>query len=177
MKMFPENIDCFVYNKIFNQMTKNEMPSRNSLINKYTPLLCKIAFNFEFNYGETNDLVKQVDSFVNSHSSVPGDHSFKIWIAKLMVQKCVSKLSDPFFDKSDWRTSKKESSAYYSNYTNRNEYKLHNMPLTIRSVFVLNNTTDFSETEIAELLNITPIKVKERLYKARLIINKRAVPV
>lgn len=155
-------------------MTINETSSRNSLINKYTPLLCRIAFNFEFNYGETNDLVKQVDSFVNSHSCVPGDQSFKIWIAKLMLQKCVSKLSDPFFDKSDWRTAKKESSAYYSNYMNRNEYKLHNMPLTVRSVFVLNNTADFSETEIAELLNITPIKVKERLYKAKLIINQRA---
>lgn len=177
MKKFLGNIDCFVYNKIFNQMTKNDTTSRNTLINKYTPLLYKIASNFEFNYGETNDLVKQVDSFVNSHSSVPDEHLFKIWIAKLMVQKCVAKLSDPFFDKSDWRTAKIESSTYYSSYMNKNEYKLQNMPLTIRSVFVLNNTTDFSETEIAELLNITPIKVKERLYKARLIINEQAVPV
>ena len=155
-------------------MTINETSSRNSLINKYTPLLCRIAFNFEFNYWETNDLVKQVDSCVNSHSCVPNDHLFKIWIAKLMVQKCVSKLSDPFFDKSDWRAAKRESSAYYSNYMNRNEYKLHNMPLTIRSVFVLYNTSEFSEMEIAELLNITPIKVKERLYKAKLIINQGA---
>ena len=149
-----------------------EPASLNSLINKYTPLLHKIAFNFEFNHGETNDLVRQVESFVNSRSCAPGDPLFKIWIAKLMVQKCVYKLSDPFFDKTDWRTAKKESSAYYSNYMNRNEYKLHNMPLTIRSVFVLNNTTDFSEMEIAELLNITPVKVRERLYKARLIINE-----
>ena len=67
------------------------------------------------------------------------------------------------------------SSTYYPDYRSRHNRKKHDMPLTIRTVFVLSNTTDFSEIEIAELLNITPIKVKQRLSKARLIINGRSI--
>jgi DNA-directed RNA polymerase specialized sigma24 family protein len=153
-------------------MTKNESCYRKALIDKYTPLLCKIAYSFEFNHIEVNDLVKQVDSSVNAHSCVPGNDLFKMWISKHMVQRCISKLSYPFFDQSDWRNTKKDSSAYFSDYLNRNEYNVGNMPLTIRSVFILNKTTDFSEAEIAELLNIAPAKVKERLHKASVIINE-----
>ena len=157
-------------------MNKNDNSFRNSLVDKYTPLLCKIAFNFEFNHEETDELIGQVDSFVNSHSGVPDHHLLKIWIAKVMVQRCVFKISVPLFSKNDWRTAKKENSSYYSDYRSRHNYKLHDMPLTIRTAFVLSNSTDFSEAEIAELLNITPIKVKERLNKARLIINGRSIP-
>ena len=161
--------------EIYHQMNKNDNSFRSSLIDKYTPLLHKIAFNFEFNLEETDDLIGQVDSFVNSHSCVPDHHLFKMWIAKVMVQRCVFKISDPFFSKSDWRTAKKESSTYYADYRSRHNRKTHDMPLTIRTVFVLSNKTDFSEIEIAELLNITPIKVKERLRKARLTVNGRSI--
>ncbi len=45
------------------------------------------------------------------------------------------------------------------------------MPLSYQAAFILNNKIGFTEAEISELLNISPIKVKERLNKASLFIK------
>lgn len=41
-------------------MNRNDNVFRNSLIDKYLQLLCKIGFNFEFNQEETDDLIGQI---------------------------------------------------------------------------------------------------------------------
>jgi hypothetical protein len=92
-----------------------------------------------------------------------------------MVRRCISQLSYPLFDKSDRRNIKNRESTYITNYLSRSELKKKNMPLTIRSVVLLDETCAFSESEIAEVLNITPVQVKERLDKARLMVSDASV--
>lgn len=45
------------------------------------------------------------------------------------------------------------------------------MPLSFRTVYILKNTIGFNENEIAEILNITSIKVKERFQKAKALLD------
>jgi hypothetical protein len=79
------------------------------------------------------------------------EFSLRIWMSKLMVQKCVSKISASIFQQMG--ASSKE------------------MPLSCRTVYLLNHLVGFDENEMALLLNTTPIIIRARLKKAWSIMN------
>lgn len=53
-----------------------------------------------------------------------------------------------------------------STYISPSKFYLQNMPLSYSAVYMLLIMFRFNEIEVAEILNITPYKVKERLKKA-----------
>src|SRR5687767_11631663 len=162
MEVFSDNINSSSNKSIYRQIDKNDNSFEGSLIDKYSSLLYKLGLNFGFNDEEINDLIRQVDCNVNKIRCLQEHHSLRILIVKDMVYRCVFKISSELFNKIDWKTETKQYGSYNSGYKSRHEFMLHHMPLTFRTVFILSNLTNFSETEVAELLNITRIKVKER---------------
>jgi RNA polymerase sigma-70 factor (ECF subfamily) len=53
------------------------------------------------------------------------------------------------------------------------EESLQALPLIYRNVFVLREIEGFSVAETAELMNITPVNVKVRLNRAKVLLQKQ----
>jgi hypothetical protein len=121
-------------------------------VRKYEPLMRKIALSFGFCDTVLHELVENTCSSALRHYETQEMYfSLRIWMSKLIVQKCVSKISASIFQQID--TSSKE------------------MPLSFRTVYLLNVLVGFDEYEMALLLNSTPIIIRARLNKALSIIS------
>jgi hypothetical protein len=92
-------------------------------------------------------------------------------LSKLMVYKCIFKISEHFFSQNNNETSSTLRSGIITVFKNFSWLKLQQIPLSYRAVYLLKNLNEFSEKEIAELLNITLIKVKERINKANYLMG------
>ena len=132
-------------------------------LKKYQPLLYKIGVNFGFNDSETNRLIQQVYADAD-RNNVEQElrHTMRICLSKLMVYKCIFIVSKKFFSQ-DTRASYIGASFKY--------YSESGMPLSYKAAYILNHNIGFTEAEVSELLNTSPIKVKERLHKARSFVN------
>src|SRR5215216_3739943 len=53
------------------------------------------------------------------------------------------------------------------------EKSLAEIPLTYRTVFILREVEGFSTAETAELMNSTPVNVKVRLSRAKVLLQKK----
>lgn len=148
----------------------NNFPLTETGIKKYEPLLSKIATSFGFNDDETCNLVQQVYTNAN-RNNIELKHYSRICIclAKIMVYKCIFIISSKLFSQNTGDYSNPRLLAYYSEY--KSSSRASNMPLSYWAASILNNKIGFTEAEISELLNISPIKVKERLNKASLFIK------
>ncbi len=93
--------------------------------------------------------------------------SLRIWLTKLLVHKCIFKISSELFSQGN---SSKTLGHYYG-YGDSHKLNQKHMPLSFRAVFILKNIVGFDENEIAEILNTTPLSVKQRLNKARAYVN------
>src|SRR5690242_2190678 len=68
--------------------------TRTETKEEFEPLLYKIAISFGFIDSETMDLVQQVCSCYNTYcADQPNGASLKICLSKLMVHKCIFKIS------------------------------------------------------------------------------------
>ena len=121
--------------------------------NFYEPLLNKIANSFGFYNKEASSLVQKVYADVKSNTV---EQELRMSLAKEIVYKCIFTISSRLFSQ---------------NTPGEITFQLSNMPLGSRAVFILHNHIGFSETEISELLNIPPLRVRERLNKA-ILFNK-----
>jgi DNA-directed RNA polymerase specialized sigma24 family protein len=143
-----------------------------SLLNEYEPLLFKIGVAFGFNGEQTNDLIKLVS--LASHQARMGNvSSFRIWLCKIMVHKCVISISAEIFNNHHYNTAATEHSfvTYTSGYERTHARELKTMPLSFRTVYILNKKIEFNDTEIAEILNLTPLEVRIRLIRAHSLLN------
>ena len=142
--------------------------NNNVSIEKYEPLLYQTAISFGFNDNELNDLVQQVCSHGSrSYTHQRNFFSLRIWLTKLLVHKCIFKISSELFSQGN---SSKTLGHYYG-YGDSHKLNQKHMPLSFRAVFILKNIVGFDENEIAEILNTTPLSVKQRLNKARAYVN------
>jgi hypothetical protein len=131
----------------------NNDASTEQKFRQHDMLLYKIAAGFDLDSSERYDLVEEVHSYATRHASVhEGLLPTKVWLAKLMVHKCVFTISSRLFQQPE--TSTKQ------------------MPLSFRTAYLLNNLVGFNEAEIAAILNTTPLKIKERLCKAFLFLQR-----
>ncbi|MBD0332943.1 MAG: sigma-70 family RNA polymerase sigma factor, partial [Chitinophagaceae bacterium] len=159
------------------------------LIRRYNPVLYKIARSYGFNHQDAEDLMQ--DTHVIAYTELPKFEqraSYKTWISRIMINKCLYKLKYGYFRKerpigemqgSDIHPLHMKGKENQTEHVVMNreltivlEKSLQNIPLTYRTVFVLREIEGFSVAETAELMNITPINVKVRLNRAKALLQK-----
>jgi DNA-directed RNA polymerase specialized sigma24 family protein len=122
---------------------------------RYEQLLSAIAAGFGLDMIESRDLMKNVFAdAITRYTSVQESGSPRIWLSKLMVHKCVSKLSSDIF-----------ALGCLRQYAGTNQ-TLEDMPLTLRAVFILKEKVGFNDMEVAEMLNSSPSVARARFGKA-----------
>jgi RNA polymerase sigma-70 factor (ECF subfamily) len=160
------------------------------LIRRYNSVLYKIARSFGFNHEDAEDLMQ--DTHVSAYTGLKtfeGRSSYKTWISRIMINKCLYKLKYGYFKNevlSDNIMEFTHQPVYSKLKDNQTEDVLLNRELTIilekslqkipviyRTVFVLREIEGFSVAETADLLNITPINVKVRLNRAKTLLQKQ----
>jgi RNA polymerase sigma factor (sigma-70 family) len=159
------------------------------LIRRYNPLLYKIARSHGFNHQDSEDLMQ--DTHVSAYqflAQFEGRASYKTWISKIMVHKCLYKLKYGYHKNETPAESlgnliqpvhmKENELQPESKMMNRElaivlEKSLQEIPFIYRSVFVLREVEGFSTAETADLLQITETNVKVRLNRAKALLQKQ----
>ena len=159
------------------------------LIRRYNSVLYKLARCYGFNHQDAEDIMQE--THVSAYTNLKNFQykaSYKTWVSKILIHKCVYKLSygyfknehpgtnemndqvKPVFNQSRMGTEKiilnKELSKVL-------EKSLEEIPLTYRTVFILREVEGFSTNETAELMNSTPVNVKVRLNRAKTLLQKK----
>ena len=174
---------------LIQKIIEGEIAFFEILIRRYNPVLYKIARSYGFNHQDAEDLLQETHFAAYSNlKQFAGRSSYKTWIAKIMVHKCIYKLSygykkneypdsdriqeqtAPLFTSGQSQSTeslvlKKEMAAVLQN-------SLENVPDIYRSVFLLREVEGFSIAETAELLNISTVNVKVRLNRAKTLLQK-----
>ncbi len=145
--------------------------SINPGFKKYEPLLYKIGISFGFDDRESSDLLEQVSFHPNNFCSDDYPFGLKIWLSKIMVRKCIFRISNILFSNNTFLEIRPRVLGYYP-YTKSSPCScIQDMPLSLRVVYILKYTIEFDEIDIAEILNTTSIKVKDRFQKAKSILD------
>jgi RNA polymerase sigma factor (sigma-70 family) len=159
------------------------------LIRRYNSVIYKIARGYGFNHQDAEDLMQ--DSYVAAYthlSKFEGRSSYKTWISRIMINRCLYKLKYGYFKNevpSERVREVNNQPMHISSNDNQTEDVLVNRELAIvleksvqnipeiyRMVFVLREIQGFSIAETAELLDITAINVKVRLNRAKALLRR-----
>jgi RNA polymerase sigma-70 factor (ECF subfamily) len=175
---------------VIKKIVKGEIALFELLIRRYNSVLYKIARSYGFNHQDAEDLMQ--DTHVSAYTSLQkfeGRSSYKTWISKIMVNKCLYKLKYGYFKNeapSETVVEQNYQPMHASIKENQTENVLLNhelaavlekslqgIPVMYRTVFVLREVEGFSVAETAELLEITPVNVKVRLSRAKTLLQKQ----
>jgi RNA polymerase sigma-70 factor (ECF subfamily) len=175
---------------VIEKILKGEISFFEILIRRYNSVLYKIARSYGFNHQDAEDLMQ--DTHVSAYMSLQkfeGRSSYKTWISRIMVNKCLYKLKYGYFKNEvphETMTELSHQPMYVSTKENQTENMLLNheltsilekslqtIPVMYRTVFVLREVEGFSVAETAELLDITPVNVKVRLSRAKTLLQKQ----
>lgn len=156
------------------------------LVRRYNPVLYKIARSYGFEHEASKDLLQE--SHIAAYRSLDkfeSRSSYKTWISKIMVNKCLYKLrygstryetsfaedenAQPMFSSKKSGTEKEVLNKELSHIL---EKSLEKIPLNYRMVFILREVEGFSVAETAELLGLTQVNVKVRMNRARTLLQK-----
>jgi len=190
MQNLTENIAVDSDLSVINKIAKGEVALFEILIRRYNSVLYKIARSYGFNHQDAEDLMQ--DTHVSAYTSLQkfeGRSSYKTWISKIMVNKCLYKLKYGYFKNEvpcEVAVELNHQPMYVSTKKNQTENVLLNhelaavlekslqgIPVMYRTVFVLREVEGFSVAETAELLEITPVNVKVRLSRAKTLLQKQ----
>jgi RNA polymerase sigma-70 factor (ECF subfamily) len=158
-----------------------------ALIRKHNAGLYKVARSYGYNHQDSEDLMQ--DTYINAYlklSQFQGRSSFKTWITRIMIHKCLYKKTYGSYKRETFTPAIQENAQpMHSNITSpekdlmRKEfgkvvaYQLDQLPLIYKTVFILREVEGFSVAETAELLDISPVSVKVRLSRAKTVLQKR----
>jgi RNA polymerase sigma factor (sigma-70 family) len=175
--------------EIVTKVVEGEIALFEVLIRRHNPVLYKIARGYGFNHHDSEDLMQEthVAAFQNLEQ-FSFKASYKTWISKIMIHKCLYKLnhgssrkerpgSDIIYEDakpmlSNERSITPEQWSLNKEFTSVLEHALQKLPLSYRSVFLLREIEGFSVAETAGLLNITPVNVKVRFNRAKAMLQK-----
>ena len=153
------------------------------LIRRYNTVIYRIGRMYGFNHHDTEDLMQ--DTHVSAYTQLASfEHraSYKTWISRIMINKCIYKLKYGYFKneipgeqvyESNSATIQTEQNMLNRELSSVLEKSLESIPVIYRSVFVLREVQGFSVAETAELLGITPVNVKVRLNRAKSLLQKQ----
>jgi len=128
---------------------------------EYKTLLYKISVSLGLAQKESNELVEYVCvAGCKSYTYQNKNFTLKVWLSKILVRHCVFKINSMMF-------SQKENSFQ----TSLIPFYLSKIPFSFRVVYILLQSFEFTETEAAQILNVTPMQVRERLLKAMAIVK------
>lgn len=173
--------------EIIQKILNGETALFEILIRRYNGVLYKIARSYGFEHEEAKDLLQ--DTHIAAYQNLKkfeSRSSYKTWIAKIMVNKCLYKLSygsnkyetsyfiddenlQPMFSSKKQTTEKEVLNKELSHIL---EKSLENIPVHYRMVFILREVEGFSVAETSEMLNLTPVNVKVRLNRAKNLLQK-----
>ncbi|HKG69900.1 MAG TPA: hypothetical protein VKA92_13595 [Segetibacter sp.] len=132
----------------------------------YKDLLLKIAMSLGLSAKQSADTINALYSELDREGfdKISKTYSIKVYLSKRLVSKCIFRISNELFSRTDYTDVTILNDGYTS--VNLTSIKLKKVPLSYRVTFVLNALAEFSKEEIAEVLNISAVKVKERIKKA-----------
>ena len=175
--------------EIIQKILNGEKALFEIFIRRYNSGLYKIARCYGFNHQDAEDLMQEthVAAYVNL-KSFQHKASYKTWISKILIHKCVYKVSygyfkneqpgsnrlsenvKPVFNQVKMATDKIVLNKELSKVL---EKSLQEIPLTYRTVFILREVEGFSTAETAELINSSTVNVKVRLNRAKALLQKK----
>jgi RNA polymerase sigma-70 factor (ECF subfamily) len=173
--------------EIISKIIGGEIALFEVLIRRYNAFLYKIARSYDFDHEEAKDLLQETHiAAYQNLAKFESRSSYKTWIAKIMVNKCLYKLSygsskyeilnsvtdensQPMFS-SKKRTT--EADVLNKELSHILEKSLVNIPVHYRTVFILREVEGLSVAETAEMLNLTQVNVKVRLNRAKNLLQK-----
>ncbi|MGE5521908.1 MAG: sigma-70 family RNA polymerase sigma factor [Candidatus Dadabacteria bacterium] len=160
------------------------------LIRRYNPVLYKVARSYGFSHQDAQDLMQ--DTYITVYlqlASFEHRSSFKTWITKILIHKCLYKLNYGYYKREitsednpatntetmQTLNSKSDTERAVANreFAKLLETHLEQLPVIYRSVFVLREVEGFSIAETAELLNISHVNVKVRLNRSKVMLQKK----
>jgi RNA polymerase sigma-70 factor (ECF subfamily) len=175
--------------EIIKKIIEGEKALFEVLIRRYNSVLYKLARCYGFNHQDAEDIMQE--THVSAYTNLKNFQfkaSYKTWISKIMIHKCVYKLSygyfknehpgsdflnddaKPIFNQTKMATDKIVLNKELSKVL---EKSLQEIPLTYRTVFILREVEGFSTAETAELMSSTPVNVKVRLNRAKALLQKK----
>lgn len=180
------NSDATVIEKVLN----GDIALFEVIVRRYNSVIYKIARSYGFNHQDCEDLMQ--DTHVSAYLALEGFEgrsSYKTWISRIMVNKCLYKLkygyyknevpseqvSDPNHQPMHVRKNDNstETSLLNRELSSVLEQSLNNLPTMYRTVFVLREIEGFSVAETADLIGITDVNVKVRLNRAKSLLQKQ----
>jgi len=148
-------------------VAKNTFGSPEHKAEKYKGFLQTIAVNLGLNEKESRELVEFVcligeKNYVYQQKSFP----LKLWLSKTLVHSCIVKISSIMFSKSGGAIG-----SFQGLDNNLVSSPISKIPFSFRAVYVLLHSVRFTEPEVAFILNISAMQVRERFVKAMTIIK------
>lgn len=175
--------------EIINKIINGESALFKHLISKYDPLLYKIASRYGFNKQTAQDVLQ--DTHLAVYCSLSGfkfKSTFKTWLSKIMIHKCLYKLKygykkyEECYCLIDQTLSCRHVCKEFENVENillEKELKnllqktVNQLPPHYKRVFTLRQIEEYSVAETASLLNISEINVRVRLSRAKIVLQKK----
>jgi RNA polymerase sigma factor (sigma-70 family) len=173
--------------EIVRKIMDGELALFEILMRRYNAILYKIARSYNFNHEEAKDLLQETHiAAYQNLEKFEFRSTYKTWIAKIMVNKCLYKWSygssryevmhaitdensEPMFSP---KKNTVEEEMLNKELSHILEKSLEKIPVHYRAVFMLRTVEGFSVAETAEMLNITPVNVKVRLNRAKTLVQK-----
>ena len=183
MKAFVAGSEILTDSKVIEKIIEGDSAIFEILIRRYNQALYRIGKMYGFNHQDTEDLMQETHVSAYMHlASFENRSSYKTWISRIMINKCIYKLKYGYLRKEISSDLTEESNSANlqteQNMLNRElstvlEKSLENIPLIYRSVFVLREIEGYSVAETAELTGISSINVKVRLNRAKSLLQKQ----
>jgi DNA-directed RNA polymerase specialized sigma24 family protein len=153
------------------QPYKDDLKMATEKIKKYEPLLHTIANSFGFTNSEASAIIQDVCLQAYKYYTIQ-DIRFplKVWLVKDLIHKCTFKISQAIFSQQQ-REPAPIRWMCLNFHSAPGALRLQEMPLSLKAVYILTDQFYFNEIEVAEILNISTLKVKERLHKALNFLN------
>ena len=156
------------------------------LVRRHNALLYKIGRSYGFPHEDAKDLLQETHiAAFRSLNKFESRSSYKTWIAKIMVNKCLYKMKYGSFKYEVSQENVDENALpLFSAKQPRNdatvnkelatilEKSLDNIPAHYRTVFILREVEGFSIAETSALLDLTEVNVKVRLSRAKTMLQQ-----
>lgn len=138
---------------------------------KYKALLYSIATNLGTSEKEATELAEYV-CLIGKRGFAEQKKNFtmRIWLSKILVHHCIFKICSSMFSQHGHTAN---SFQTVNNYLR--PLRVYKIPISFRTVYILFHSIGFAESEVGQILNITPIQVRERLAKATAIIKSQHI--
>jgi RNA polymerase sigma-70 factor, ECF subfamily len=157
------------------------------LIDTYGEALTRLAYTYVKDFPGSEDIIQEVflTCFLKLNTIEGNQIVIKNWLYKTTINKCLDYLKS-------WSNRNLQITQFFQNLiTNREDSPelqvvqntankeianlIINLPIKYREVLILFYYEDLSLKEIGEIVNLTPSTLKNRLYRARKMLEKEMI--